>query len=181
MVPDETRAVPVTPYGGVWIEITEEGVAHGKTESRLMGACGLKYILFQYFMSATNVTPYGGVWIEIIVSSSVSPQPDVMPYGGVWIEIFRQWKNSEPTRSRLMETCGSKWKLDCPWTSLGWSRLIGACRFSFQLQAAFYLTTSTQLSRPYLTNYSPFQKPKPARLQITSGAQRAFFLLYIFF
>ena len=149
--------------------------------SRLMGACGLKFRLLNAVFAASVVTPYGGVWIEMAPSSYSTAGPKVTPYGGVWIEIDLADEGAKITKSRLMEACGSKWKLDCPWTSLGWSRLIGACRFSFQLQAAFHLTTSTQLSRPYLTNYSPFQKPKPARLQITSGAQRAFFLLYILF
>ena len=55
----------VTPYAGVWIEMTK------KSEET----------------SIYNVTPYAGVWIEMIDTTGVLTTHTVTPYAGVWIEI----------------------------------------------------------------------------------------------
>ena len=56
----------VTPYGGVWIEMLMDVDGDGKTGSRLMEACGLKFPGWSPMLWAWSVTPYGGVWIEIL-------------------------------------------------------------------------------------------------------------------
>ena len=76
----------VTPYAGVWIEITSS-----KTE-----------------VTKVSVTPYAGVWIEIMIIQKHILGVFVTPYAGVWIEIT----NPEPTldsgESLPTRECGLK-------------------------------------------------------------------------
>ena len=55
----------VTPYAGVWIEISIKMSAD----------------------PTNKVTPYAGVWIEIFSGSFDKCAYTVTPYAGVWIEI----------------------------------------------------------------------------------------------
>ena len=56
----------VTPFVGVWIEISEP--------------------LYCFF--SVYVTPFVGVWIEISITSRINSQNNVTPFVGVWIEIY---------------------------------------------------------------------------------------------
>ena len=56
----------VTPFVGVWIEITQS----------------------KYFVASRKVTPFVGVWIEICITSESVIPVSVTPFVGVWIEIF---------------------------------------------------------------------------------------------
>ena len=77
----------VTPYAGVWIEITE----HSPFEIALMSLptreCGLKFFLSCQKFCPIQVTPYAGVWIEIFEALDRFYSGIVTPYAGVWIEI----------------------------------------------------------------------------------------------
>ncbi len=63
---DLVARLGVTPYAGVWIEISRP---------------------HELVQSVTLVTPYAGVWIEIIDSNDDNFFSVVTPYAGVWIEI----------------------------------------------------------------------------------------------
>ena len=70
----------VTPYGGVWIEMSRPNTAQG----------------------SQTVTPYGGVWIEMKNCLKKERVNNVTPYGGVWIEIaIKQDLNQMVTRHAL--------------------------------------------------------------------------------
>ena len=99
----------VTPYGGVWIEISIGRASGYRRWSRLMEACGLKWHGAHTSLIPAFVTPYGGVWIEIPAMGRLADGPWVTPYGGVWIEIA--WISMRRTGewSRLMEACGLKY------------------------------------------------------------------------
>ena len=56
----------VTPFAGVWIEIT----------------------LRQRMISVFHVTPFAGVWIEINMTDIQNAYQGVTPFAGVWIEIW---------------------------------------------------------------------------------------------
>ena len=56
----------VTPYGGVWIEISDQVGDPLPRQSRLMEACGLKFCRKRFCGGVGYVTPYGGVWIEMV-------------------------------------------------------------------------------------------------------------------
>ena len=55
----------VTPFAGVWIEIT----------------------VFRMELPRTVVTPFAGVWIEIIFRLFFITYCKVTPFAGVWIEM----------------------------------------------------------------------------------------------
>ena len=55
----------VTPFAGVWIEISNSG----------------------YEGDWEMVTPFAGVWIEILANGSQNKEKGVTPFAGVWIEI----------------------------------------------------------------------------------------------
>ena len=56
----------VTPYAGVWIEITIAAAVFGRIWSLPTRECGLKFIRNRQQHEPVLVTPYAGVWIEII-------------------------------------------------------------------------------------------------------------------
>ena len=55
----------VTPFAGVWIEISNSG----------------------YEGDWEMVTPFAGVWIEILMRQILLSPECVTPFAGVWIEI----------------------------------------------------------------------------------------------
>ena len=59
----------VTPFMGVWIEITGKS-KDGKhpEKSHPLWVCGLKYFSLPCPSIFDSVTPFMGVWIEIIIS-----------------------------------------------------------------------------------------------------------------
>ena len=58
---------PVTPFAGVWIEITnDKNPINASILSLPSRECGLKFLLLCYIISNFCVTPFAGVWIEII-------------------------------------------------------------------------------------------------------------------
>ena len=59
------QCVTVTPYAGVWIEISEFGASQIASESLPTRECGLKSSGFSSDASTVIVTPYAGVWIEM--------------------------------------------------------------------------------------------------------------------
>ncbi len=65
ILPMQSIVFRVTPYVGVWIEISD-----------LLSCLG-----------RTKVTPYVGVWIEINSIQRKLGMNTVTPYVGVWIEI----------------------------------------------------------------------------------------------
>ena len=57
----------VTPFAGVWIEITVIPSASVVSLSLPLRECGLKYHRFVHRLHLSAVTPFAGVWIEIPV------------------------------------------------------------------------------------------------------------------
>ena len=84
----------VTPYAGVWIEISEHDLIFQKILSLPTRECGLKFRHLSRQEPRISVTPYAGVWIEIRQLMNVEQPKQVTPYAGVWIEI-RQLMNVE--------------------------------------------------------------------------------------
>ena len=77
----------VTPYAGVWIEITCSGIPN----------------------LVVVVTPYAGVWIEISLYALQYIPVQVTPYAGVWIEIsVMQEYNINKSASLPTRECGLK-------------------------------------------------------------------------
>ena len=60
----------VTPYAGVWIEISENKHDHRNTRSLPTRECGLKLLFSVCHKPDSKVTPYAGVWIEIEVNAN---------------------------------------------------------------------------------------------------------------
>ena len=64
---DGTENINVTPFVGVWIEITTLAFTNkSKCLSLPSWECGLKYFTGNKGDTALNVTPFVGVWIEIL-------------------------------------------------------------------------------------------------------------------
>ena len=99
----------VTPFVGVWIEISSS--CANSTLSQSLPSwecglkflcycklpveysslpsweCGLKYLIKPYHNRVCLVTPFVGVWIEIEIWHKKSGSQLVTPFVGVWIEI----------------------------------------------------------------------------------------------
>ena len=67
----------VTPFAGVWIEITVIPSASVVSLSLPLRECGLKYHRFVHRLHLSAVTPFAGVWIEIL--HDLSP---IRPFSG---------------------------------------------------------------------------------------------------
>ena len=76
----------VTPFAGVWIEITCACLA----------------------CTPVSVTPFAGVWIEIAELSESLCCGIVTPFAGVWIEIFYCKTDSFCNKSLPSRECGLK-------------------------------------------------------------------------
>ena len=83
----KSQYIVVTPYAGVWIEITNRVTnTHSVSRHSLRGSVDWNR-LFVVKWNDFLVTPYAGVWIEMSVSVSLTVKYLVTPYVGVWIEI----------------------------------------------------------------------------------------------
>ena len=108
---DEFKAISVTPFLGVWIEILDKYIKLRSKTSLPSWECGLKYLsIFVLFFSRRSlpswecglkfvslenlrkdigVTPFLGVWIEILYKTLRLWSFLVTPFLGVWIEILQ--------------------------------------------------------------------------------------------
>ena len=111
---DEIGAIwnSVTPYAGVWIEISVmQAYNINKSASLPTRECGLKSGSCSRKFQLMKVTPYAGVWIEIqrhlpyslermslptrecglkyYAGAITKIPPRVTPYAGVWIEMAK--------------------------------------------------------------------------------------------
>ena len=96
----------VTPYAGVWIEISEsfEKVQCCLRHS-LRGSVDWNDV-YGGWKPNPYVTPYAGVWIEIFFTSLWNNAEGVTPYAGVWIEILThiclyQWARCHSLRGSV--------------------------------------------------------------------------------
>ena len=104
--------ITVTPFAGVWIEITLSSYTVKPMTSLPLRECGLKLVIVLIFTMATNVTPFAGVWIEIVSVFIVEYNFKVTPFAGVWIEIHRRNIRSLDLPSHSL--CGSvDWNCLC--------------------------------------------------------------------
>ncbi len=78
----------VTPFVGVWIEISVLHISIVFVGMSLPSwECGLKYSMFYGNPDGYSVTPFVGVWIEISELRRSDNTISVTPFVGVWIEI----------------------------------------------------------------------------------------------
>ena len=119
----------VTPFAGVWIEISDSMLYYilFKTSlpSRECGLkyavgcrccsdqwslpsreCGLKYCRISGTFHPCTVTPFAGVWIEINFSIPPLQGAFVTPFAGVWIEIRRDFRIIGSIKSLPSRECG---------------------------------------------------------------------------
>ena len=121
----------VTPYAGVWIEISSFTMRVMSSGSSLpTRECGLKFqnsrepnryqvtpyagvwiemMIVELKKDTTTVTPYAGVWIEICQTEGISAEPTVTPYAGVWIEILEKEIVITESESLPTRECGLKY------------------------------------------------------------------------
>ena len=57
----------VTPFTGVWVEISVAGEWPKSFLSHLSRVCGLKFLRAFRRSGASGVTPFTGVWVEILI------------------------------------------------------------------------------------------------------------------
>ena len=77
----------VTPFMGVWIEMSSAPKFSVYRRSLPSWECGLKLVAAIGPLLIVIVTPFMGVWIEIMQEMSPERKYLVTPFMGVWIEI----------------------------------------------------------------------------------------------
>ena len=78
----------VTPFAGVWIEISLTSRTRNCRMSSLpLRECGLKSEQRYKHRRMVQVTPFAGVWIEIFYQICQVDSMVVTPFAGVWIEM----------------------------------------------------------------------------------------------
>ena len=81
----------VTPFAGVWIEISYQAEKYPPATSLPSRECGLKLLYTDVKLKIGGVTPFAGVWIEIASNSGRHGLKSVTPFAGVWIEIMTDY------------------------------------------------------------------------------------------
>ena len=135
LLPGDGNAVVVTPFAGVWIEISHVSPCITLNRSLPSRECGLKYVIALHERKFFIVTPFAGVWIEIDVTEIPRPDNASLPSrecglkcaahhpssawtchslrGSVDWNSWRKSQGSKKTPSLPSRECGLKFLLLC--------------------------------------------------------------------
>ena len=98
----------VTPYTGVWVEISSRANHRTRSASRPTRACELKsQVLSVYHSGFCSHALHGRVSWNLYKTCIVKSLP-VTPYTGVWVEIITDWSIFLQRRSRPTRACELK-------------------------------------------------------------------------
>ena len=100
--------IKVTPFAGVWIEMSMWERIIGIIASLPSRECGLKCCVICAECNICVVTPFAGVWIEIRETCLCFYSGVVTPFAGVWIEITKDFVNACGSSSLPSRECGLK-------------------------------------------------------------------------
>ena len=102
----------VTPYAGVWIEITIAAAVFGRIWSLPTRECGLKFIRNRQQHEPVLVTPYAGVWIEIIYAVGMTYScVTSLPTRECGLKLQKSLSTLRIFRSLPTRECGLKYYL----------------------------------------------------------------------
>ena len=105
-------APPVTPFAGVWIEISHSGTSGIPIRVTPFAGVWIEIDFLPPEPIKIAVTPFAGVWIEIDYENFINHFYTVTPFAGVWIEIStKRTLLGGGAMSLPLRECGLKYRI----------------------------------------------------------------------